>query len=137
MHDKGKCSAFREICNYCGERYHFARMCRSKSPAQIENLCKKSNYKTEVNEVQEKFQQKEYRLPEEGDIESVAFLGECTVNSNNPWLFEVRFNSVKISKKVDTGADVSILNYDSYLKLSPLPKLDSPTKKLLQMVHYK
>ena len=32
--------------------------------------------------------------------------------------------------KVDTGADVSILNYDSYLKPSPLPKLDSPTKKL-------
>ena len=85
-------------------------MCHSKSPAQ--------------------------KNEKEGDIESVAFLGECTVNSNNPWVVEVRFNSLKISMKVNNAADVSILNYDSFLKLSPLPKLNSPTKKyILQRVN--
>ena len=66
------------------------------------------------------------------------FLGECVVNNVNDvvnrdkWIINLRIgdtNNVKV--KVDSGADVSVLDFTAYNRLYPKPELLHSDKKLI------
>ena len=75
-------------------------------------------------------------MTEGDDKENEGYsLGDCTNNNSGSckWNVNVKlliFNT-DIKFKVDTGADVSILNYDSYRNIYPRPNILPCAKKLV------
>ena len=48
--------------------------------------------------------------------EDEYFLGECMGSNDDKWNVDIKIDNKYIKFKVDTGADVTILNYSSYMK---------------------
>lgn len=114
-HQFGKCPAYGKRCSICHKINHFAKVCRSDRNA------------ARVQEVQraERQEMNEYYNPMPSQEEDHFFLGECNLtNSNNPLIVRIKLgNDNTVAFKVDTGADVSILNYETYCNLKPKPKI--------------
>ena len=60
------------------------------------------------------------------------FLGSVTQNSRsqNPWLIKLKFCGKTIPMKIDSGADVSVMSYETYADLKTPPKLTRSKVKL-------
>ena len=112
-HVKGNCPAYGRTCRKCNRRNHFAQVCKSKR---------------EVQSVQEVTQVPYNRQSSDEDI---AFLGECDNEDGDQWFIPVRLGNSDINFKIDTGADVSVLNFNSYKSIEPSPCLLPPNKKLV------
>lgn len=111
-HDYRKCPAYGKRCSSCGRLHHFARACRQRQRGQhVEAVT----------------------AEQDGDDTQHMFLGECTDNIlSNDWSVDLILNNdIRECFKVDTGADVNILNYFAYSKLIHKTKLHGSTKKLI------
>ena len=56
----------------------------------------------------------------EGDVEK--FLGE-TDDGENPWNVELKVNHTSVRFKIDTGADVTVIPENVWMKMKPSPSL--------------
>ena len=66
--------------------------------------------------------------------EDYLFLGECHYSSDDYWSVNVTIGgSNSVNFKVDSGADVSIINFRTYNSLEPKPKIFKSKKKLLTL----
>lgn len=92
-----KCPAMDGVCRKCGKKGHFARRCRTKQLS-------------EVAETQEFFI---------GAIDVV----DCDDEVEPPWLVDLQVSDSTVTFKVDSGADTSVMNEDSYTKLRSKPPL--------------
>ena len=118
-HKFRECPAFGKMCTSCKTINHFAKVCRSRNGGF---------QSSKVHEV----------VAEEEDSEEndYAFLGECLIdNVGNPnnsfWSVKAKLNDCGVIFKIDTGAAVNLINYETYSKLVPLPPLLAPRKKLI------
>lgn len=112
-----KCPASKATCRACHKMGHWARVCRSGRP---------------VNEVTEteKVEQISYFLASAWN----------TKDKSEAWTVVLRVDSVPAEFKIDTGADVNVVNEDTFhtlkqkktLQPSDLPP-DSPRKELLRL----
>ena len=115
-HEKRKCPAYNKTCNTCGIKNHFSSVCRGKE-----------NQNTE-NEVVA-----HYADSEEEDGNKVAFLGRCSTTDNDgrKWIIHADVNkNPDVKFKVDTGADVTVINSETYDGLARQPKLLKSDRKL-------
>lgn len=119
VHNRNSCPAYGKNCAICGKLNHFARVCRSRN--------KKSKQLHEVTETEEDYNGDTYF----GD--NNYFLGECVNNlvSDSRWNVNIIISGTTINFKVDTGADVTVINYLSYCKLTSQPLITACDKKLL------
>ena len=98
-HGRGSCPAYGKICKQCGRKNHYAKVCRS---------ARRTRYIREVTESHER--------QEPATEEDEYFLGECIGSNGDKWNVDIEIDNKYIKFKVDTGADVTILNYSSYMK---------------------
>ena len=115
-HTKNKCPAFGKQCAYCKKKNHFASVCRSKLKSQhVNNLYE--NIHEETTEA----------------TPSESYLGDCRADYDaNKWTVNLKlFKANEIVFKVDTGADVTVMNYKTYEQVSTKIQLKPSNKKLI------
>ncbi|ELU13500.1 hypothetical protein CAPTEDRAFT_215843 [Capitella teleta] len=104
------CPTLGAKCKNCGKMGHFAHVCRSSKVSNIDF----------ANNV--------------GDTDAVGihnpFLGSVFTGDNDSWKVTLPLEGRNIIFKIDSGANVSILNVQSYKSLPSPPNL-SPLKSLL------
>ena len=107
-----KCPAVNQRCRLCRRLGHFQRVCR-----------------TNVREV---YRDTDNFSDDEVHIDSAVHEdSETTVNDNNrPWTKTFKIKDQNVTFKIDTGADVSIMNYNTYKKFKNKPHLTDPCIKL-------
>lgn len=122
MHGRESCPAYGKKCVACGKNNHFARVCRQKSPRR------------NIQEITQRNFRQYYDDAVQGDEnEDPLFLGECLTNvDNNKWNVDIKFvGDISIRFKVDTGADVTIMNYQSFNGLTCENNILPSNKKLI------
>ena len=121
-HEYGKCPAFGKICNHCKKRNHFESVCKSKRYSEPQ-----SRQKRDVRMLTE-----EEIYSDEANESKPTFLGECTVNNEEKkWIINLNVNNTpNIKFKVDTGADVCVINYKTFTSLKNMPVMMKPDKRL-------
>ena len=115
-HLRGQCPAYGKTCRFCKKLNHYENVCNQK---------KKSTNRP-VNQINE-----------EGTSESSQTISTvssatkdmfiCKISENKPvdkWSTEILIeDELTLNIKVDCGADVSIINYQEFMKLRKSPKL--------------
>ena len=132
VHPRQKCPAFGKKCAKCSRRNHFASVCRNlgnrtyndKEEARGRYTNNGPQYRPNLNAVESSASSP---YEEEG---FVAFLGEHKSNPGRSWNVDILVNSIKIPVKIDTGADVSVLNNYTYKKIPGVPALSKPNRIL-------
>ena len=109
-HGKGSCPAYGKKCIKCSYKNHFANMCRST---------KKSHYKQDNVEAEETDSDEEYS-------KDTFFIGSIKTGTA-PWREIVQVDNSKVNFKIDTGADVSVMNKATWHALGT-PRLVKQTK---------
>ena len=123
-HEKRRCPAYGKACRECGKNNHFAKMCRQKKRRDVQ----------EVQEAEVAVVASQSSMPVDVG-QDYYFLGKCTSNhsnsNDNSGMVEIYLNAHRMKFKVDTGADVNVLNFDSYKIISPTPVLLKPDLTLV------
>ena len=104
-HEWGKCPAYQQICHKCSKKGHFAVCCRTKPV----NRKKYSRPSHDVKEVD---------CDEEND--TPMFLGlvnDVTNTKSRPWIVYLLLQGKQVEFKVDCGADVTVINNETYASL--------------------
>ena len=98
-HARGKCPAEDEQCRLCKKTGHFAKVCRRKQAANV--------YDDVTSRMDE------------------LFMGAAATESNvdRPWYVKLETNGNKITFKLDTGADVTLISLAEYHKMKLKPSL--------------
>ena len=107
-HSRKNCPAAQSVCRGCGIKGHWQKCCLSKK---------------HLHEVEEDastaYEQDKY-----------AYLGTIDeVQSSSPWYISLKIKHMDIQFKIDTGADLTVLSDDVYVKLGKFP-LAKSTRKL-------
>ena len=121
-HAPRKCPAYGKACNKCRKLNHFAAMCKSVSG--------------KVDEVNKEGQ---IDSGSEGEelVGAQAFLGEVAVDAvseTEPMRVKIKMGELEAQFKVDTGADVSTMNNETYQRLKTglgIQKLDKANLNLI------
>ena len=117
-HIRGRCPAYGKNCSWCTKPNHFESVCNAK---------RRQN--TPVNRIHENSGDQSEECVD--NIHTVSSVKDdffiCTVNhgkSYDKWKTQLRIeNDLIMDIKVDCGADVSIMNYQTYCQLSKPPQL--------------
>lgn len=119
-----ECPAFNKECSLCGQRGHFAKMCR-----------KTGKTKKKVYEVQE--EEEDSSNEDDGDPNHnnamELFVHEVKKLANSEeeaWYEDIRVNGIEIRFKLDSGAEVSCLPLSIYKSFKNGPVM-KPTKSVI------
>ena len=135
QHRPRECPAYGQKCSYCHNLNHFTRMCRHKQPVQrarrqqIVDTQSKSRANYRVHEVEQSDTSFNASAAESPDlfIEPIQVEG---VKKSSAWFADVSTSGGKLTFKLDTGAEVSVLPLQIYDKLQSKPLLKSTNMKL-------
>ncbi len=99
-----KCPAIDGSCRKCGRKGHFARRCRTKQLGEVAGP------------------------DDQASSGSTFFIGSvdtvtCKDRNDPPWTVDLKVFNVSVNFKVDSGADVSVINMATYRTLNPRPPL--------------
>ena len=116
-HKSHKCPASGKTCNFCKKTGHFIKVCRKR-------------LKSKVDEVE--------REPELGNATEEDFaasnywIGEARMCDDNcpPWEVILPINGTKVQFKIDTGADITILDKNTYQSLLHKPEIQRTSASL-------
>ena len=103
-HKANDCPFKSKECYVCRKKGHIGKACRSKSF--------KNKRETNLVENEEKTSSDEDSADEIFNIYKLA-----TEEKQEPYKVNVRINSNDVVMEIDTGASISIINYDTYSKL--------------------
>lgn len=122
QHQQRKCPAFGRQCDNCGKLNHFSRVCKMGNNVQEITSTSSDIFSTYSNKLEDHAED-----DEPGDH---YFLGECFYDRSRSWHVDVVLNDKHVVNfKVDTGADVSVINYRCFSSCN-LGELNKPVKKL-------
>lgn len=121
QHDRGQCFAFGKTCMKCGGRNHFAKVCRTKMPqhANASNARPHNNSKYRTTHIHKKQINEVTDEPREQ-----YFIDNVGSSSSEPWRVDIDVNKSRATFKIDTGADVNIINEETWKALGR-PNLQS------------
>ena len=114
VHKGGKCPAIAAKCRKCHRKGHYADLCRSKDLKEVvmEPTVQQPQVNPPVN----------LHVPDHS-----YFLGSLdagTIQDNEPpWEIKAEMYGQSISFKIDSGADITVMNYDQYMTLKGRPAL--------------
>ena len=94
-HDRQQCPAKDAVCNKCGKRGHFKRVCKSAKVGVVQR------------------EESEPELSSEDD----AFLGAIGQSSTDLWVTKARVNGIFMEFQIDTGAEVTVISERDYKRL--------------------
>ena len=124
QHAAKSCPAYNQTCRRCSKRGHFAVMCRS-SRAGVEEVS------SSVDQHQYTSQQPHAdQVGQQGQGETIWLGAVNRVHNEPPWTVDVIMNNTTVNFKIDTGADVSVINEERYSQLEPKPILTINTTTL-------
>eukprot|EP00117_Sycon_ciliatum_P032596 scpid32291/ scgid25245/ Transposon Ty3-G Gag-Pol polyprotein; Gag3-Pol3; Transposon Ty3-1 TYA-TYB polyprotein; Capsid protein; p24; Spacer peptide p3; Nucleocapsid protein p11; Ty3 protease; p16; Spacer peptide J; Reverse transcriptase/ribonuclease H; p55; Integrase p61; Integrase p58 len=122
-HSRRECPARSEKCSSCGKTGHFSRVCLSK-PSRLAS--EPGAGQKLVHAVQP---------TPTADISTGAYLFMGGVSTDQlpdePWMRFIPIGNTEVLFKVDTGADTSVMNADTFSTLVPSPTLQTPAAALL------
>ena len=100
------CKFKEAICRYCKKKGHIVRVCRaaaknkdSKNPKKAPDTDSKKTHFVQEDNIEEDLPYQLYAIKD---------------GSNNPITMEVSLNDVPVTMELDTGASVSVINYQTY-----------------------
>ena len=104
-HPPRQCPAYGKECHICKKKNHFAKVCKKSKPEKDTSIVVAT------------------KLSDSSDYEEEVFLMSVD-NGREPWRQDLLIeNERQMTFKIDTGADVSCMNYDSYKSLCRPPAL--------------
>ena len=106
-HDNRPCPAKNSVCNFCGVKGHFAKVCRSRE-----------------NKEQQKDQKKGFSSPEEDYVYTVSKEQNEKTHAN------VKLNGQNVHFLIDTGATVDIFDSNTFEKLNKKLSLQKSSTKI-------
>ena len=128
QHRPKECPAFGQQCSICHRLNHFAKVCRSKfnTPKRRQVTNNKSTAKKTVHAVD----QEDNISPTEDEPE--VFINALQVHglSETSWLSTVSTEGGKITFKLDTGAEASVLPLKVHKRLKGRPAINHTTTTL-------
>ncbi|KAK7102680.1 hypothetical protein V1264_020867 [Littorina saxatilis] len=96
----GQCPARGQQCRRCKRKGHFARMCRS------------------VREVETEHEEDEF------------FVDSVIADNSKPWTTVLKIKDIEVQFKIDTGADLTIINEKTFDRFKNKPKLSATRVQL-------
>lgn len=120
-HELKLCPALRATCRKCKIKGHYAEFCKSKVVRQLE-----------VSESSESDGDSALY-----DYAEVVKVGEITKGNTEPWRINLTISNQKVTFKLDTGADESILTLDQYNNMKEKPDIVKTNDKLYGVGHRK
>ena len=108
---ESECPARGRRCRKCKRFNHFAVCCKTKT------------HGSQQHQVRQVVQDDSYD-------DDTYFLGAINNNDTEAWKVKLKVNRRLLTFKIDTGADVSIMDETTYHSLRPKPRLDPVTNPL-------
>ena len=103
VHDRQRCPAKDAICNKCGKKGHYQRVCRSNNVRVVDN---------------------------DPHSQEDAFLGTVGDQKENPWEAKAQLNGAFLRFQIDTGVEVSVISERDFQRVRNAALL--PTQKHLR-----
>ena len=138
QHKPKKCPAYGQECTFCNKMNHFARMCRNKRARerniqqkrqQSANTQFRSQTNRRVHDVEQSDTSSNTSTEESPDL-MVTPLQIEGIKKSSAWFANLSTNGGKLTCKLDTGAEVSVLPLHTYNKLDTKPTLKSTSMNL-------
>ena len=118
-------------CRYCHKKGHLEKVCRSKKAARQSHNPRPQRDTNFVSENLASGTETPTPPVEDCPTYSLFTLGS---RNNKPWMVDLLVNGKQVSMQIDTGASVSVINFETYTSLwsSPPPPLviNEPRPKL-------
>ncbi|CAM1293670.1 Uncharacterised protein r2_g276 [Pycnogonum litorale] len=102
--DKRECPAFGKKCRTCGILNHFSQVCKQRTKSKLRNV--------EAYESQD------------------TFLGSVESDVSGLWQLTAELNGCEVLFKIDTGADVDVIDECTFHNLNPKPSLQASDRAL-------
>jgi hypothetical protein len=115
QHEKTRCPAKGRTCNYCKGRDHFAIVCKKK----------KSVHEIEAKGTCNEIEATDFLL----DSVEIEALADAVVieEDSKPWTEEIQLCGSVVKFKIDTRADITVINQQTYDRLKKKPVLSDCT----------
>lgn len=110
-HELKQCPALQARCRKCQSKGHYADYCKTKVVRELE--VSESDSDSALY-----------------DYAEIVKVGEITKSHTEPWRIELDISNQRVTFKLDTGADESILTLDQYNKLKQKPDIVETKDKL-------
>ena len=124
-HKPRECPAYGQRCSICHKHNHFARVCHSKNQHMTDGRAPtKPNQKKKIHTIDNNNEVTEPEPMVSMDALQVHGMTEST------WLSTVDVHNSKITFKLDTGAEASVLPLKAYRRLKNKPPIEHTTTKL-------
>ena len=105
IHAVRNCPAFNKTCSNCGRRNHFMKMCRQKKYREVNNACNQDD--------------------DQSSTDDDVFLGYLD-EAQKRWEVPVQVGTTEnLIFRVDTGADVCLINSKTYNQMREKPHLQA------------
>uniref|UniRef100_A0A8D9B8L6 Peptidase A2 domain-containing protein n=1 Tax=Cacopsylla melanoneura TaxID=428564 RepID=A0A8D9B8L6_9HEMI len=112
-HTKGKCPAFRKVCNYCKTLNHFEKVCFKKESEQKKNSPeqKKESEQKKISEITSSHVEQGPQTSNiEGEGDSDFYLDTISSQAcSGDWNVSTLINGHPLALKIDTGAQCNVL----------------------------
>jgi len=138
QHKPKECPAYDQECTFCNKINHFARMCHNKRAReraiqqkwqQSANTQSRSQTNHRVHDVEQSDTSSSTSTGESPDL-MVTPLQIEGIKKSSAWFADLSRNGGKLTCKLDTGAEVSVLPLHTYNKLDSKPTLKSTSMNL-------
>lgn len=125
-----KCPAYGQVCSACKMKGHFSKMCRKrKKEKAVHEVEKKNDPNNEPpSDISEEDEEDEYQTFK---MDSVGKIDVVTSTSGKKWTTELIIANSKMTFKLDTGAEASIMPYRYFKKLQNVGQLKSTKTRLV------
>ena len=133
-HKPRECPAYGQRCTICDKYNHFARVCRSRNqvPMSVPKITSQTKSKKKLHSIVESQKSTD---TEDSDSEPLLVTNTLKVHgiSESMWLSTITILGTKITFKVDTGAEASVLPLKVYNRLTDKPILHNTTTKAFSL----
>ena len=129
-HRRGNCPAYKQTCHNCKKQGHFASVCLSKSVKfiDLEDSTNDSEFMIDAIFANQhpSDTNNETTTGSKDEFPVVHSIADVT----NEWSIELISNHTHVTYKIDTGAQVNVIPFRTFVKLNRRPKLSTSTIKL-------